>query len=319
MNLDYPDLEILVVTNSPLPKEYPGVVQLITTEEAPAAKRDVAIKAARGDICAFLDDDAYPRGDWLSNAALHFKQLQVVAVGGPAVTPEDDDLMRKASGIVYSTLPLSHRYVPKQNKWVDELPTCNLLVRRSVLLSVGGFGTRLRSGGDSLLCAKLLAAGGKALYANDVVVYHHRRPLLTEHVRQVWGYGLHRGWLAKKRRSSSHRPIYFLPALVLIATAVLTFLSAFDRLILSLTLSALAAVSVVILILSTRFTRQPILILLSYLGVLATILTYGCAFLKGLLSSEIVYGGKDLAAKQLGSQESDAEVHHKAYKPSNSY
>src|SRR3990167_3981385 len=64
----------------------------------PAEKRDLAARHAKGDILAFLDDDAYPRRDWLKCAVKHFSNPRVAAVGGPAITPANDTTGQKNSG-----------------------------------------------------------------------------------------------------------------------------------------------------------------------------------------------------------------------------
>jgi hypothetical protein len=43
---------------------------------------------ARGEILAFLDDDAYPADGWLEAAMARFEDPTVCAVGGPGVTPQ---------------------------------------------------------------------------------------------------------------------------------------------------------------------------------------------------------------------------------------
>ncbi len=45
---------------------------LATGSVRPAKKRNMGSIAATGDILAFIDDDAYPRPDWLANAAARF-------------------------------------------------------------------------------------------------------------------------------------------------------------------------------------------------------------------------------------------------------
>jgi glycosyltransferase involved in cell wall biosynthesis len=56
----------------------------------PSDKRDIALKHAKGQILAFLDDDAYPVKEWLKAALVNFSDPEVAAVGGPAVTPLND-------------------------------------------------------------------------------------------------------------------------------------------------------------------------------------------------------------------------------------
>ena len=110
---------------------------------------------AKGEILAFLDDDAYPVKDWLKNAVKNFSDPQVAAVGGPAVTPEEDSDLQKTSGLIYSSVLVSgnftYRYIPGKRQEVEDYPSCNFLVRKSVMQELGGFNTNFWPGEDTKL------------------------------------------------------------------------------------------------------------------------------------------------------------------------
>ena len=57
-------------------------------------------KDSNGEFCAFIDNDAYPRSDWLTSALKYFENPEVGGVGGPGLTPEADGFMQKAGGYV---------------------------------------------------------------------------------------------------------------------------------------------------------------------------------------------------------------------------
>jgi cellulose synthase/poly-beta-1,6-N-acetylglucosamine synthase-like glycosyltransferase len=103
LRLDYPDFEIIVLSDGAESLGM-GVRVIETGQVSPAVKRDRGAEAARGEILAFIDDDAYPRRDWLSKAVRHFDDSGVAAVGGPAVTPETDNRRQKASGRVLGSI-----------------------------------------------------------------------------------------------------------------------------------------------------------------------------------------------------------------------
>ena len=219
-NQDYPDYEIIV-----LPDEYNGKaidgVKIIPTgrKSSPGYKRDVGAQNATGEILAFLDDDAYPVREWISSAVKVFlSDSDIAAVGGPAVTPPNDGLSQMASGLIYSSALVGgtyrFRYIVQTRREVDDYPTCNLLVRKDIFDTIGGFETSFYPGEDTKLCLEITKTQKKKIvYDPDVLVYHHRRRMYKPHLRQVWNYGLHRGYFVKRFPETSFRPSYFLPSL----------------------------------------------------------------------------------------------------------
>src|SRR3989338_4283651 len=57
----------------------------------PAEKRNLGVKLAKGEILAFIDDDAYPRTDWIEKALIAFENKKIGIVGGPNLTPKEDN------------------------------------------------------------------------------------------------------------------------------------------------------------------------------------------------------------------------------------
>lgn len=193
----------------------------------------MALGFARGEIVAFLDDDAFPRADWLKNAVVHFRDPMVAAVGGPAITPATDTLRQKASGAVYASRLVSgnffYRYIPGKQREVDDYPSCNFLARKSIMQELGGFDTVFWPGEDTKLCLDITKKlGKKIIYDPRVLVWHHRRSLFKNHLRQIANYALHRGYFAKKYPQTSLKIAYFIPTLFLLgllAGAGLSFVS----------------------------------------------------------------------------------------------
>lgn len=182
----------------------------------PAKKRDFGAQKASGNILVFLDDDSYPEPNILKIANEHFSDSNVIAIGGPGVTPISDNFWQRVSGAVFMskfTGGSPERYIPEGKlREIDDWPSVNLMVRKKVFLSVGGFGSKYWPGEDTLLCLKLKKTGKKLIYDPNMIVWHHRRAGLKVHLKQIGAYGLHRGFFAKTYPDTSFKFKYFLPS-----------------------------------------------------------------------------------------------------------
>ncbi|MDQ1280790.1 MAG: hypothetical protein QG670_2053, partial [Thermoproteota archaeon] len=218
MELGYNDAEILVLPDGN-GVDLAGARLIATGSVSPGAKRNIGMKNTESELCAFIDSDAYPRRDWLGNAFKHLSDPEIAAVGGPGLTPNEDNLMQKAGGYILSSFmvgSLSRRYQTQGNFASDDIHSCNFIARKSVMEKAGGWNETYWPGEDTLMGLALAKNGAKMIEASDVVVYHHRRPLFRGHLRQVWRFGLHRGFFTKKFPENSRRLTYFLPSLLLI-------------------------------------------------------------------------------------------------------
>ncbi|MFH1202716.1 MAG: glycosyltransferase [Candidatus Omnitrophota bacterium] len=292
LELDFPDFEILILPDAPFAKEFNDRrIRVIPTKEvSPAAKRDIAVNLAKGEILAFLDDDAFPRKDWLKYAIINFKDKEIAAVGGPAVTPAEDTLRQKASGLVYSSIITSgsyvYRYIPGTKKEVCDYPSCNFLVRKSIMKELGGFNTNFWPGEDTKLCLDIvMKLKKKIVYDPKALVYHHRRPLFKGHLNQIASYALHRGYFVKRFPETSLRPSYFVPSLFLlfllsglVTSIFISYLRIFY---------AFGLVFYVSLVLIFSINNKLRLIPVVFSGIILTHLTYGYYFIKGLFSKRL--------------------------------
>lgn len=221
LNLENQNFEILVFPDQKTKQKFPKTRIIPTGQVGPAEKRNLALNYAQGEIFAFLDDDAFPRSDWLDRALKNFQKYKIAALGGPAITPPQNHIWQKASGACLSSLmvagPIAERYLPGRKKhFVQDWPSVNLLVRKKVFQKIRGFNSSYWPGEDTKLCLDIIQNDGKILYDPNLIVYHHRRKNLLAHLKQVGNYGLHRGYFVKRLPQTSCRPIYFIPSLFLI-------------------------------------------------------------------------------------------------------
>jgi len=281
--------EILVFPDTPFTYPSKKVKILPTGKVGPAEKRDLALKHAKGKFLAFIDDDAYPSKKWLSSALPPFRDPKVGAVGGPAVTPPSDPLSQKLSGLVYSS-PLgggshSFRYFPEPARFVDDYPSCNLIVRKSSFAALGGFDSSFYPGEDTKFCLDLINSGKLILYDPNVLVYHHRSALFLPHLKQVWNYAVHRGFFVKRFPATSFRLSYFIPSLFTVYVfsiySFFRFSGGSFLLGIPLLFYFLAAFLV-----AAKEKSVPALVLFP-LALFLTHLTYGIGFVAGLITRKL--------------------------------
>ena len=294
-------VEVLILPDeaSVVPTEWKvGRVQVMPTGPVgPGRKRDMGAMLARGEILAFLDDDAYPADGWLKAAMERFADPTVCAVGGPGVTPHDDPFWNQVSGAVLSSRAGSggarNRYVPVgTGASVDDWPTVNLLVRRSAFEAVGGFDTDIFPGEDTKLCLALVdKTGMRIVYEPQAVVFHHRRPLFWKHFQQVGRYARCRGEFVRIHPRTSRRPLYVLPTLLLVwAVSGLAFAAFARRLnvVVAIGVAAYGMLAVGGGIETYAARRSFSLSLATAMAIILTHGWYGVQFLRGIMNPRIL-------------------------------
>lgn len=288
LHIDYPFFEIIILPDENMMIGSNARIKIIPTGKIlPAAKRDMGAAEAQGQILAFLDDDAYPGTDWLKQAALSFEDKDVACVCGPAVTPDKDPLLNRASGKVYESIfvsgPARFRYIPLKKRFTDDFPSCNFLIRKDIFLQLGGFNTKFWPGEDTILCLEVVHKLKKKIIYNPLVlVHHHRRPLFKKHLIQVAGYARHRGYFLKRYPKTSFRIGYFVPSAILGAIVISLLLGILlDYKFFYLTLTYLVAVIIF------SIQRNVKLTFLVFAGTILAHLTYGLNLIIGFLSSKL--------------------------------
>lgn len=239
LNIPRDDYEIIVYPDEITEEEWPKTKQIPTGHCGPAVKRTKAIADAKGEILVFIDDDAYPEINFLDVLDKDFADEKVVAVGGPAITPPSDTFWQKVSGAVFlSSLSggCPERYTPIGKRGnVDDWPSVNFSIRKEKFSEIGGFNGDFWPGEDTKLCLDLIKKyPGSIVYNPELIVYHHRRAGLLKHLKQVGGYGLHRGFFAKRYPENSFKLLFFIPSLFLLFVVFGGILSFYSEFILRL-------------------------------------------------------------------------------------
>jgi glycosyltransferase involved in cell wall biosynthesis len=281
----YRNFEVILLPNAASGRQWPEwCVEIPTGKLRPAEKRNMGIAKARGEIIAFLDDDAWPVEAWLEKAVSHFAKSEIVGVGGPGETPLNDPFLAQMSGRVYENVLVSggyrHRYRAGAPGETDDWPSCNFFVRTDAARQLNGFRTDYWPGEDTYMCMELTKTLGKRIvYEPGALVYHHRRALFLPHLRQIGRYGLHRGYFARHFPSTSRRIGYMMPSLFVLG---LIFGGAGAAFLSCLRLPyAIGVACYLLATLAASVGKCPYIWLLTWLGVMATHVTYGVRFLVG--------------------------------------
>ena len=216
LDLNYSNYEIIVLPdNAPNDKDIKKAksrrLRIIPTQVVfPAVKRNIGMKKAKGKIYAFIDADAYPDKDWLKNAIKYLKRNDVALVGGPNLTPRSDNFKQKISGILLSIWFCSGRAAIRYKKAKEqktlELPSCNFIVKSKYATE---FESDLLTAEDTKFCFNIWKYGKNVLYAPDVIVYHHRRPVFIPYLKQIWIYARDVALLLKRKGQFSFSKLYY--------------------------------------------------------------------------------------------------------------
>ena len=190
--------EIIVVDNGST-DETPGVIQerqrqhphLLRTFVESAiqssyAARNRGIRNARGDILAFVDADMWVEKDWLHRVVDEMRSDGIDYLGCNV-----EIRLKEVSPVA---LYVQSFAFPVQSYLRDGhfAPTCCLVVKKSLFDIVGLFDDRMISSGDVEFGKRVYDCGIPQHFAQDIVMYHPARALLTSWAKKQFRVG--RGW-----------------------------------------------------------------------------------------------------------------------------
>jgi glycosyltransferase involved in cell wall biosynthesis len=210
-SLDPAPFEVIVVDNTAgdpatelLSREF-GAQYIVESNPGLSRARNRGMEASKGDIVAYLDDDAIPHPDWLGLVLEPFTEADVASVTGdthlPGCVPAADEL------------PPTRSLSNKDPEWF-EIATygglgygTNMALRKSACTGWSGFDARLGRGAplwiaeESHAFASLLARGYRAVHVPAAIVVHPAKPRdLLHEATSSFAY-----WLLLFREFPAHR------------------------------------------------------------------------------------------------------------------
>lgn len=222
------DAEILKSIKN-LDYDHKKIEVIVKNGTNPSKNRNDAAKEAKGEFLVLLDDDAVIKKNYLKLLDNIIKKYHPLALGGPQLTPHDDNYFGKASGHILTsfiaTHNMSNRYKRgKINKNANEFyfTSANFCISREVYLSLNGFNETLFPGEDPEFFSRLKDKGINILYHPMMIIYHRRRSDLLSMSKQFFLYGLVR--IKKEKISKTNSLIFYIPSLFVIYLILLPFL-----------------------------------------------------------------------------------------------
>jgi glycosyltransferase involved in cell wall biosynthesis len=222
LNQIWGEWELLAVGQGPLENPRVSLVRKIVEEisstdnrvkylhiDTPGCSRarNTAIREARGNILAAIDDDAEATPYWLQNMVKFFDEHpEIDFVGGSVIKPPK---VKRGIGVCPSVEPVETVYDPKEMKeppsgwdWIG----CNIGMRRSVINKVGFYddyldpGSTFPAAGDTDFLLRLESSEIKMATIPSIVVHHTYgyRYGLRNFFRLQYNYAYGNGGLAAK-------------------------------------------------------------------------------------------------------------------------
>ncbi len=157
------------------------LVEMTVNKPGVLAALEAGLGVARGDVVAFIDDDAVPRGDWLERLVSHFGDPRVGGVGGRDVWRSGEtarELTEDVGRITSWGKLIGNHYIGTgRPRDVMVLQAVNMAFRREALALPHGLrGSGAQAHFEVAMCLWARRRGWRLVYDPAIVVDHFRGP-----------------------------------------------------------------------------------------------------------------------------------------------
>lgn len=161
--------------------------------KGPASARNTGWRNAKGDYIFFLDSDCIPERDWLSKTMAYYTREDIVCIGGRYGIANEESLLALC---IYTEFLVRYARMPKFPKYIG---SHGYSFRKDFLEKIGGYNEEYTkaSGEDNDLVYRILTAGYKPMFVQDIIIYHFFPTRLFSYLKTQGRHGYWRMKLYK--------------------------------------------------------------------------------------------------------------------------
>ncbi len=173
LSSDYKNFELIVVNDGSKVKLKPKGFKVVNQKhKGLTASRNVGIKHSKGEIIAFVDDDAVVEKNWIKEMVSSFSSSEIGAVGGKTIEyfdkPEENILWTCNK---YGLIKVNPKEIRKEDFIV--LHGCNMAFSKKALEEINFFDESFNYYYDEIDISVRLAKKGFKIKVNEKAVVHH--------------------------------------------------------------------------------------------------------------------------------------------------
>lgn len=193
-NNTYKNYEIILVVDGnkelkrKMDDKFKGIDNIIIIggekNEGPSVARNTGVICTKGDIVAFIDDDAFATPDWLERIAKDFSEYHDILVVGGKLLPVYENGSKKLPEEILWIVGGTYKGHPDKKQLIRNVFTGNMAVRKYVFKDIifeipydnknNGFFSPIKQLEDTVFCIRVNdKKSGSVLYDPDIVAYHH--------------------------------------------------------------------------------------------------------------------------------------------------